>query len=88
MVPPFYTKTLTGAGMWSGVIGRGKTLRLTDREGGANVGVLLYNADLTPSAGTTRSAAVPTPGWSRRSTGRKTIRPPAMTFTATVGNAS
>ena len=47
MVPPFYTKTLTGAGMWSGVIGRGKTLRLTDREGGANVGVLLYNADLT-----------------------------------------
>ncbi len=44
--PPLYTKTLTHAGMWSGVISRGKTLRLTDREGGANVGMLLYNADL------------------------------------------
>lgn len=33
--------------MWSGVISRGKTLRLTDTEGGANVGLLLYNADLT-----------------------------------------
>lgn len=29
--------------MWSNVIGRGKTLRLTDLEGGANVGMLLYN---------------------------------------------
>jgi urea carboxylase-associated protein 2 len=28
------------------VIGRGKTLRLTDLEGGANVGLLLYNADV------------------------------------------
>lgn len=46
-VPPIYTKTLTHAGMWSGVIARGKTLRLTDLEGGANVGMLLYNADLT-----------------------------------------
>lgn len=44
---PLLTKTLTHAGMWSGVISRGKTLRLTDLEGGANVGVLLYNADLT-----------------------------------------
>ncbi len=44
---PLYTKTLDHAGMWSGVIGRGKTLRLTDLEGGANVGLLLYNADLT-----------------------------------------
>lgn len=43
---PIYTKTLTHSGMWSGVIGRGKTLRLTDLEGGANAGVLLYNADL------------------------------------------
>lgn len=42
-----YTQTLTRAGLWSGVIGRGKTLRLTDLEGGANVGLLLYNADLT-----------------------------------------
>ena len=46
-VPPLYSKTLTHAGMWSGVIGRGKTLRLTDLEGGANVGLLLYNADVT-----------------------------------------
>jgi len=30
--------------MWSKVIGRGKTLRLTDLEGRANVGMLLYNA--------------------------------------------
>ncbi len=44
---PLYTKELSHAGMWSGVISRGKTLRLTDLEGGANVGMLLYNADLT-----------------------------------------
>jgi len=31
--------------MWSQVIRRGKTLRLTDLEGGLNVGMLLYNAD-------------------------------------------
>lgn len=37
-------KTLHGAGMWSGVISRGKHLRLTDIDGGANVGMLLYNA--------------------------------------------
>ena len=30
--------------MWSKVIGRNKTLRLTDLEGGANVSMLLYNA--------------------------------------------
>lgn len=41
-----YTKHLTHAGMWSGVISRGKTLRLTDLIGGANVGVLLYNASV------------------------------------------
>ena len=40
-----YTKTVTGGGMWSNVISRGKTLRFTDLEGGANVGMLLYNAD-------------------------------------------
>jgi urea carboxylase-associated protein 2 len=39
-----FEKTLTGAGMWSGVVSRGKRLRLTDLEGGANVGMLLYNA--------------------------------------------
>lgn len=42
---PLLTKQLDHAGLWSGVISRGKTLRLTDLEGGANVGLLLYNAD-------------------------------------------
>ena len=41
-----YSKTLTHAGLWSGVISRGKTLRLTALEAGANVGLLLYNADV------------------------------------------
>ena len=36
--------TIPGGGMWSKVIGRGKTLRLTDLEGGCNVSMLLYNA--------------------------------------------
>ncbi|MEI8037699.1 MAG: urea amidolyase associated protein UAAP1 [Verrucomicrobiota bacterium] len=39
-----FEKELLGAGMWSGVISRGKRLRLTDLDGGANVGMLLYNA--------------------------------------------
>ena len=30
--------------MWSGVISRGKRLRITDLDGGSNVGMLLYNA--------------------------------------------
>ena len=42
-------RTLSGAGMWSGVISRGKRLRLTDLEGGANVGMLLYNCLLYTS---------------------------------------
>ena len=42
---PYFTKQLHHAGMWSAVISRGKMLRLTDVEGGANVGLLLYNAD-------------------------------------------
>ena len=41
---PIYETLLRGASMWSKVIGRGKTLRLTDVEGGANVATLLYNA--------------------------------------------
>ena len=40
-----YQVELTGAGMWSKVLGRGKTLRIEDLEGGANVGMLIYNAD-------------------------------------------
>lgn len=39
-----FEKTLHRAGMWSAVISRGKRLRLTDLDGGANVGLLLYNA--------------------------------------------
>lgn len=39
-----YTKELTGAGMWSAVVSRGKSLRLSALEDGANVGMLLYNA--------------------------------------------
>jgi urea carboxylase-associated protein 2 len=39
-----YEIDLSGAGMWSRIIGRHKTLRLTDLEGGANVGMLLYHA--------------------------------------------
>ena len=42
-----YSRELSGAGMWSGVIKRGRTLRFTDLEGGANIGLLLYNAHLT-----------------------------------------
>ncbi len=45
MSDPLFTRNLTGAGMWSAVIHRGKSLRLTALEGGANVGMLLYNAD-------------------------------------------
>lgn len=37
-------RTLEGAGMWSAVVSRHKRLRLTDLDGGANVGMLLYNA--------------------------------------------
>lgn len=39
-----YEITLRGGTMWSKVVGRGKVLRLTDIEGGANVSTLLYNA--------------------------------------------
>jgi len=35
-----------GGGMWSQVLRRHQTLRLTDLEGGANAAVLLYNRDL------------------------------------------
>lgn len=45
MKEPIYQVELTGAGMWSKVIARGKVLKLTDLEGGANVGMMLYNAD-------------------------------------------
>jgi urea carboxylase-associated protein 2 len=44
MPDPLLDLTLKGGAMWSALIGRGKRLRLTDVSGGANVGLLLYNA--------------------------------------------
>lgn len=44
MTNPIYTLELSSAGMWSRVVARHKTLRLTDLEGGANIGMLLYHA--------------------------------------------
>lgn len=41
---PILEKTLHGGCMWSAVISRHKRLRLTDLDGGSNVGMLLYNA--------------------------------------------
>ena len=43
-INPVFETVIPGAGMWSRVIGRGKTLRLTDIEGGTNVSTLFYNA--------------------------------------------
>jgi uncharacterized protein len=38
-------ETIPGGAMWSYVLNRHQTLRLTDLEGGANVGALFYNRD-------------------------------------------
>jgi urea carboxylase-associated protein 2 len=38
-------ETLSGGSMWSWVLKRGTTLRITDLQGGANVSALFYNAD-------------------------------------------
>jgi len=43
--PVLFQEELAGGAMWSHVIKRHTTLRLTDLEGGVNVGMLLYNAD-------------------------------------------
>ena len=40
-----FKENLGGGSMWSWVLKRGTTLRLTDLEGGANVSALFYNAD-------------------------------------------
>lgn len=40
-----FEEELPGGAMWSHVVKRHHTLRLTDVEGGVNVGMLLYNAD-------------------------------------------
>lgn len=41
-----FTETVPGGAMWSHVLRRHQSLRLTDLEGGANVAMLLYNRDL------------------------------------------
>ena len=38
---PLYTRTLDHAGLWSAVLGRGKTLRCTALESGANVDIYI-----------------------------------------------
>lgn len=40
-----FEEDVTGGGMWSWVLRRHTTLRLVDVEGGANVGLMAYNAD-------------------------------------------
>ena len=40
-----FEETIPGSAMWSCVLSRHRTLRLTDIEGGVNVGTLLYNRD-------------------------------------------
>ncbi|MFD0673223.1 urea amidolyase associated protein UAAP1 [Cohnella sp. GCM10027633] len=40
-----WSTTIRPGGKWSGVVGRGKLLRFTALEAGANVSLLLYNAD-------------------------------------------
>ena len=40
-----FEETLAPGATWSHVLKRGTALRLTDGEGGANVGAILYNAD-------------------------------------------
>jgi len=40
-----FEETVRGGGMWSFVLRRHLTLRITDIEGGANVGLMAYNAD-------------------------------------------
>jgi uncharacterized protein len=44
--PVLFEAHVPGGGMWSHVIRRHHTLRIVDLEGGANVGLLLYNRDL------------------------------------------
>lgn len=41
-----FTEHLPGGGLWSWVLRRHTTLRLTDLEGGANVGLMAFNADV------------------------------------------
>ena len=40
-----FEESLQPGAAWSHILRRGTSLRLTDLEGGANVGAILYNAD-------------------------------------------
>ena len=42
---PIFEEHLPGGGLWAWVMRRHTTLRITDLEGGANVGLMAYNAD-------------------------------------------
>ncbi len=42
---PLFAETLLPGAAWSHILKRGTALRLTDTDGGANVGAILYNAD-------------------------------------------
>lgn len=42
-----FEEHLPGGGLWSGILRRHTTLRLTDLEGGANVGLMAWNAERT-----------------------------------------
>jgi urea carboxylase-associated protein 2 len=46
--PLIYTEHLPGGGLWSTILRRHRVLRMTDLEGGANVGLMAWNA-ATPS---------------------------------------
>lgn len=45
MTPALYSEDLPGGASWSGIVRRGRALRLVDLEGGANVAALLFRAD-------------------------------------------
>jgi urea carboxylase-associated protein 2 len=44
-LPIIFEEHLPGGGLWSWIVRRHTTLRLTDIEGGANVGLMAFNAD-------------------------------------------
>ena len=122
-----WEETIQPGATWSHVLKRGTALRITDLEGGANVGAIFYNFECpverynmpdtlkaqhiarltkgfvlysdmgrilllhrrrTPSAGTIRSADLPTPRWSRTNTGRPPTRKLATIITRTAATAS
>ena len=53
--PILWEETVQGGATWSHVLKRGTALRITDMEGGANVGALFYNLSARWSATTCRT---------------------------------